>query len=528
MKTKLLYASLLFALACGPASTDSDSTSIAKASDDITSLDRMPVDRDQPVAPAPPVPRAPEAGDYSGLQTRHNAPPHSILSKPFFDEPDLGGTRDTSSGTANLGAGGSGFRRSARATPVQGNPGLYEVTLNNTGSGWLEKFLLYVPPLPVGQRAPLLVIFHKFGVSHWDAYYNTTFFDEARDRKWFAVAPLGATQASFSSLESQINVQAALQFVTDHYNVNPYKVYGVGFSMGGGSVTSFAARNIDASSGLMFAAIVNHTGGVSLTNTYASEYDDDDADDNTPSPGQHLEVPDILENWFGGPPSTHAFEYERASMIDLDPATRIVANGTDRSRNISHIPVLDWMASNDPLVYLRDQTTAFDTHVNGQNVNNTMTVVNANVHKWYTLDFHAACNWLSQFSLQLPSTASTLADQDGSYFWFQVKQSTGGAFTPFNWTVDSTNNRLTLWSTANLERLSVDATKAGLQYAGSLKLNLNTADGTGDQVLFENLPYEPASVTRDGVLVAGVWDPVAMSYLVDEPSNTTHMWRLNF
>jgi hypothetical protein len=503
MKTKLLYASLLFALACGPASTDSDSTSIAKASDDITSLDRTPGDRDQPTAPAPPVPRASDAGITSGLQTRHNAPPHSIVSKPFFDEPDLGGERDTSSGTANATTGGgNGWRRNARFAPVPGEPGLFEVVLNNTGSGWLEKFLLYVPALPPGQRAPMLVVFHKFGVSHWDAFFNTTFFEEAAARKWFVVAPLGATQASFSSLESQINVREALRFVASHYNVNPYKVYGVGFSMGGGSATSFAARSVDPASP-MFAAIVNHTGGVSLANTYANEWDDDDADDNTPVPGQHLEVPDILENWFGGPPATHAFEYQRCSMIDLDPSTRTVSSGTDMSRNISHVPVLDWMASNDPLVYLRDQTTAFDAHVNGQNAHNSMTVVNADVHKWYTLDFHAACDWLSQFSLQMPRTASTLADQDGTYFWFQIEQSVGGVFTPVNWTVDTPNNRLTIWGTANLQRISVDATAAGLQYSGALKLNLNTSDGSGDQVLFENLPYEPVSVTRDGVLVQG-------------------------
>jgi pimeloyl-ACP methyl ester carboxylesterase len=419
------------------------------------------------------------------------------------------------------------MRMSARYARVQGEPGLAEVTLTNTGSGWQEKFLLFVPVLAVGERAPVLVVFHRFGVSHWDAYYFTSFFEEARRRGWFVIAPLSATQKSFSSLESQINVQAALNFTANAYNVDRTKVYGVGFSMGGGAVTSYAARHLDPSS-LMFAAIVNHTGGVSLANTWANEYDDNDLDDNVPSPGMNLEVPDILENWYGGPPTAHPFNYQRCSAIDLDPQTEAIAVGSDMSRNLSHIPVRNWMANNDPMVYLRDQTTAFDTHVQGQNANNTFTQVNASVHKWETMDFANACDWLAQFSLQTPTASSTLADQNGRYFYFDVEQGVTGAFTPFSWIVDPIANRLTVYATANLSRISVDVTQTGLVYNGTLKLNVNTADGTGDQVRFLNVPQQPTSVTRDGAAASGTWDPMANTFVVNESTNTTHLWRLNF
>ncbi|MFN0008399.1 MAG: hypothetical protein ACKVXR_10865 [Planctomycetota bacterium] len=530
MKTELLYASLIFVLACGPASNHSESLSGPSSSDDINSLDRTPGDQESPRAPTPPVRPAPESGNPTGPRVNPNAPPTSILSKPYFDEPDLGGTLDVPDGTGNLPVVGelpgmTQFR--ARYARVRGNPGLIEVTLNNTGSGWVEKFLLYTPVLTISHRAPLLVVFHRFGVSHWDAYYWTDYIEQARQRGWFVVAPLGATHASFGSLESQINIEAALRFTADNFNVDRRRVYGVGFSMGGGDVTSYAARHLDPS-GLMFAAIVNHTGGVSLANTWANEWDDNDGDDGIPNPLSHLEVPDLLEYWYGGPPSANYFNYQRSSTIDLDPTTETVGLGTDMSRNLAHIPVRNWMASSDPMVYLRSQTLAFDTHVQLQNPGNQFTTVPATIHKWSTLDFAATCDWLSQFTLQVPMASSTLADQDGKYFHFEVDQDVSGAFTPFSWIIDPITNRIVLYATGNLDRVSIDATAAGLAYSGALKLNVNTADGTGDEIRFVNVPQAPVSVTRDGLPATGTWDPLANTFVVTESTNTTHMWRLNF
>jgi acetyl esterase/lipase len=469
---------------------------------------------------------APDAANYSGPNVHKNAPPQSILSKPYFDGPGLGGEVDNPYGGSN-GAVNPGAQIMARGRQVPDNPGLSEIVLNNTGSGWLEKFLLFVPTIPIGQRAPLLVVFHRFGVSHWDAYYNTTFFDEARARGWFVIAPLGASQKSFGSLEAQINVNAAISYVTAAFNIDTNRVYGVGFSMGGGAASTYAARHVDPS-GVMFAAVLNDTGSVSLSNTWALEYDDDDADDNIPHQGDHLEVPDILEYWYGGPPATRAFYYQRCSMLDIDPIDGSIGVGTDMSRNLSHVPVRDWMANNDPVQYLRNQTTTFDAHINSQNLNNTLTVVNGTVHNWSTLDDHAVCDWLSQFSLQIPRSANTLADQDGTYFWFNVSQAAAGSFTPFSWVLDSANNRITIYNTANLARLTLDATDAGLQYSGALKINMDTSDGTGDQVLLQNVTSPPLSVTRDGVAASGLYEPSSNTFLINETDSAVHMWRLNF
>jgi dienelactone hydrolase len=456
--------------------------------------------------------------DYARLSgpdapTNRRTPPPAVTSKPFFpDDSGDGSEVDTAFGGGN-GSGLANLGIQARGRQIQGEPGLSYITLNNTGSGYVEKFLLYAPVLLVGQRAPVLVVFHRYGVSEWDAYYYTSFFEEARRRGWFLIAPRAMSQKSFNRLEGQINVEAALGFLNSSYNVDLNRVYAVGFSMGGGLATSYAARHVDPN-GMMFAALVNHTGTVSQGDAWASEYQD--------------EASNQLETAYGGTPADHPFNYQRCSVIDIDHATGLVGSGTDMGRNMTHLPIRNWMANNDPMQYLRNQTTAFDTYLNGEAVNTTLTIVDGNVHSWSTLDETVVCDWLSQFSLQLPRLASTMADQDGNYFWWQVSQTTSGAFTPFSWYLDSVANRISLYNTANLEQVSIDATAAGLQYATTLKINLTTSDGTGDKILLTNMTAPPLSVTRDGLAASGTWDPTTNTFLVTETQGNLHQWRLNF
>jgi dienelactone hydrolase len=321
------------------------------------------------------------------------------------------------------------------------------------------------------------------------------------------------SQSSFNRLEGQINVQAALGYLNANYNVDPSRIYAVGFSMGGGMATSYAARHVDPN-GLMFAALVNHTGTVSQGDAWSAEYQD--------------AASDALQAAYGGTPADVPFNYQRCSVIDIDHATGLVGTGTDMGRNMTHLPIRNWMANNDPMVYLRNQTQTFDTYLNGESVNTTLTVVDGNVHSWSTLDDTAVCDWLSQYTLQLPKMASTLADQDGNYFWWQVNQTTSGTFTPFSWYLDPVANRISLYNTANLDRVTVDATAAGLQYAATLKINLTTSDGTGDQILLTNMTAPPVSVTRDGLAASGTWDPTTNTFLVTETQGNLHQWRLNF
>jgi len=413
-----------------------------------------------------------------------------------------------------------------RARFVDGYPGLLEFVLNNTGSGWQEKFLLQLPPTPPVAPVPLLAVFHKFGSSHGDVL-NTTFLAEVQARGWYCIAPLGARQKHFGNNESQINTRAALELVAQLFPVDRNRVYGVGFSMGGGALANYAARHLDPN-GVQFAAICEHTGGVSLAHTWFYEPDDADLDDDWPTPGANLEPPDILEDLFGGTPAQVPFAYQRCSTVDVDVFTGQVGVGTDFARNLSHVPTLVWMANYDPLIYLGTQTNAFYGHIQPQNPAHQLTVVSGTSHSWSTLDETVVCDWLQQFTLQSPMSGSMLCDEDGVWRHFVVEQVAHTAFTPITWAINVALRRVDVLQTANLLRVSVDAARHNLVGPGLLTLRLTTADGTGDRVRVTGLANPPSAVRRDGVLTSGAWNGATQSFEITETDGALHVWTLTF
>ena len=186
--------------------------------------------------------------------------------------------------------------------------------------------------MPADRPAPLLVGFHQFSASHLDIFVNTTFPQEASARGWYLLGPLSGSQGNFSSIESQINTKYVIEWVLENFLVDEGRIYGVGFSMGGGSVTNFAARHVDPG-GPMFAALCNHTGSVSVHDSYI----------NANPQGRT-----ILESIFGGSPTRNLFAYQRSSVIDLDPVTGEVVPGADLARNLTHVPLRNFYAHGGP------------------------------------------------------------------------------------------------------------------------------------------------------------------------------------
>jgi hypothetical protein len=373
------------------------------------------------------------------------------------------------------------------------------VTIPNPGSGWVETFRVQEPCSPKSEPAPLLVLFHKFGSSHLDTQVNTEFFEVAGDRRWYVVAPLSAATKHYGATPAQINTKVVIDYMLNNFsaNIDPDRIYGVGFSMGGGAMVTYASRHVDPAGG-MFAALLSHTGGGSLWHTYGNSFDDDDVDDNLKT-GANLETPDILDFWFGGPPTSLPFEYQRHSVMDIDPFGA-VNPGTSLITNLSHIPIHTWYAVSDPIGHLVTQTIqialAFEDTYGGSSA---LTASPGSAHVWNTLDEVAVLDWLEQYTLTLPTSASTLADADGIWFHFDVVQDAAGAFTPFDWNIDTFTNTLTINNTANLQRIIVNTTGAGLDPGGDMTLNVGTTDGMGDEVRFLDIVSAPSLVLRDGV-----------------------------
>lgn len=419
-----------------------------------------------------------------------------------------------------------------RAREVPGYPGLYEYVLNNTGSGYVERFLIQPAAGQTGPR-PLLVVFHKYSASHGDLL-NTGFLAQCAARGWHVMCPLGGRGKHFGNLESQINTQAAIDLVLAQYQVDRTRIYGAGFSMGGGAGANYAARHVDPDRA-MFAAFVNHTGGVSLQNVWQRSYDDADLDDNLPAPGDNLEAPDLLEGFFGGTPLQQPFAYARCSTIESDYGNTQVLPGFDFARNLAHVPTLNWRISNEPLdtQHLAEQTQLFHAFQAPRNSANAEQVVQDSVHRWGTLDPAAACNFLAQHVLQVPVSGDLLADEDGRWFRFLVTQATGvpgGAFTRIRWSADAANRVIEVLDTDHLRRVQTSSAMIGFPLGGGVpfKLRLSAADAQPDEVLLTGLgAAAPVSVLRDGVATTAYqWDAQAGSLLVAETDAALHEWTI--
>lgn len=396
--------------------------------------------------------------------------------------------------------------------PPPDQEGLYDLTLDDTGTPWAEDFLLYVPGIPAPAEVPLLVVFHQGNSSHLDTQVNTTYIEEAEARGWYLLAPLGATQINFSSIDSQVNTKLVLDWGLANYNIDLDRIYGVGFSMGGGNALNYASRHLDPD-GAMFAAIANHTGTASLTGTFAADQ------------GSR----EFLRILFDGEPveGERLFEYQRSSVLDLDANGQLVSD-RNMAVNLAHVPVQTWYATNDPVDYLLPQSVALDGYLAGIGADHTLLVIPWVAHNWWILKETAVCNWLDAQVLTIPDGGSALVDRDGPYHWFTLAQDAGGSFTTFDWQVDTAGNGLELTQTTNLARATLRTVEAGLDPAEALQVTLEAADGAADTVELGGYGVAPSAVLRDGVVDGGVWNwlPGVGAVELVEADPGSHVWTI--
>ena len=383
---------------------------------------------------------------------------------------------------------------------------------NGTGTGYWEDFIVYAPDQT--KPRPLVVVYHKYGVSQLDIWINTTFFQVATAKGWHIVAPISASGVHEGSLEGQVNTEKVVEWMLDNFNVNTDRIYGVGFSMGGGAVANFAARHLDPTE-FMFAAIVNHTGSIAHIDTY----------------NQSPAAQNVFDFWFGNgtPGSWIPFKMAQACLLNFSIHPTVVDPDTDLAGNLTHVPMKVTRASVEPLptAYLSVQCDILVSHLTSLGADVTYEIVPFFGHSWAMLDEIKTLNWLGKRTLTLPTSQATLADVDGRFFHFTVKQDVTEAFTPFTWSVDTVQNSLSLSETGNLAEIEVDLASAGLSGTQVFTLDLSTADGQADQVSLQGWPQAPTTVFRDGIEIFSSWSYQGPEQLliVQEPDGTQpHQW----
>lgn len=394
---------------------------------------------------------------------------------------------------------------------------LYDILFDGTKtpSGLPERFFFQVPDvLEADTPVPLVVIFHRYGSGPIEIFNSTSFPQEVNARGWFFLAPTGGTDVSFSSLPSQLNIEWVLDMVLAHFGkfIDEERIYGIGFSMGGGSLLNYAARHVDPTRP-MFAAAVNHTGTLALKSSHANN---------------GAVIKSILEFWFGGTPAEKPFEYERSSVVEFDHGTLEVMKDKSFGRNLTHLPILDVRAEFDPnsngaLVVQNEVFEAFMEDVGGQvtvDVKEGITI-----HNWSTLDEVEALDFLAPHRLKLPTSGITLTDRDARYFHFDVSHA-GTAFGRFVWSILQRPNRLTI-RTNSVRQVEFSPLELGLDLDRPIVLVLSTEDGSADDVSLRDFSEPPVAVLRDSVTTSS-WthDPVRGTLTLKDLDPAQNVWEV--
>ncbi len=432
------------------------------------------------------------------------------------------------------------------ATPALSAPTLipgiggtaYVLRLFVPATGNEELFTLHVPDSAPGVARPLLVGFHGFGVSHLDfSYYNTDFLAEATARDWFVLAPLQINPAlntgdiSFGSVESQLNVERVMQYVMAEWPIDLDRIYGVGFSMGGGNAMSYAARHRDRELGA-FAAVVNHTGAVNPGDVWLQE----------PA------IRGPLETTFGGPPPS--FEYQRSGTVDLSLADgSLLPGGRHMAVNLGGVAVRTHYFVNDPKFYLRDQSDRLSQFMAASpHLSHELIVdlgpppcVSSGLsgHCWDLLDEEDVCDWLELQSLgALPSDGSVLADRSCRWNGFDVDLRVGGQFAAFDYHTQSatgTSAEIDVYARENVRSVGVDMEDFQLGAAASIDLRTYALDGAPVELVLTGLSGPPMSVRRNNLQLPGgcaagagaadwCYDPADGTLRMIEPSGSFSRW----
>ena len=402
-----------------------------------------------------------------------------------------------------------------------GCPDFVEFNVPVPGFTELEPGLLFAPgSTPAGPaERPLLVVYHQFSTSHF-AVTNTGFPAEACERGWYvwgagSRSPIPTARSeNYGSVESQVFTKAGLDFVLANYPIDRTRIYGVGFSMGGAQCMAYAARHQNPADG-MFAALVNHTGSIDQADTWLS----------APS------IRSILEQIFGGTPTQAPFAYRSASVIELDPITRLLTNtSTALGNNLTATPTQLWWADQDPWGYLVDQTLAYgDLQAQLQAPHLELHPVASNLHQWDTLPYGEVCDWLEDQVLEIPNEGRVVADRDERWLYFDLAGIAPQIFASFDYRFDFDNDWVEFLNCDGFAELETNLTdwNGGQPQSLPLDVNINLTTG-GVRFVLNDVADLPVSVLRDGLPQAIDWsyDPVSQTLEIVEMLAGTHTWTL--
>lgn len=391
---------------------------------------------------------------------------------------------------------------------------------SGTGTAFPEIFKYQIPTSYDSREAPvpLVVAYHGFGGSANSVAAQTTLEEECESRGWIYMAPTGIDDQLFGAPISQQNTEAAIQFMVDNFTVDPDRIYAVGFSMGAGIVTNFAARRRDPD-GVMFAAL-----GL-VSGTYDWTF-------------AHYDGNSVIQEWlenqynFAGPPSTHAFNYRQASGAYFDPmqyppSSFVALTDLSMARNLADVPVYMTYDSGDTIVSLPGENDALETLLLAEGATITKTVVTGTspTHSWAVLDETDLLDWFDgKTAVRAPEDFEALQDLGGQVSWVETTQRTADAFTLIDGAVDDVADSIAALNVENATDVVLDVDAAGVGDSFPLRLDVSSNDADGFRLTITGFDERPSYIVQAGtstLLTLVDSDPLANALSFDVPAMAT-------
>ena len=402
----------------------------------------------------------------------------------------------------------------ASVAATEGGPGqMFDGFLpagpGGTGTDKSEIFKYQVPGSydEGGPPVPMVIAYHGFGSSAASVAAATTIDEEANARGWLYIAPTGIDDVLFGSPICQQNVEAAIQWMLDNFNVDPDRLYMVGFSMGGGVSANFAARRRDPD-GMMIAALGIVSGTFDWTLLWSISL-----------PAGKL----ILENPynFKGKPFGFPFEYQQASTLHFTDATYPPLPGVlDPTRsmgsNLGSVPTYVTWDVNDTLPDVLAEEAVFVglmAGLGGTLVSKPVSGTPAPTHSWAVLDEADLFEFFDGKSVdRTPDIFEALLDQSGRVSWVEVTQRFTGTFSRVTGVAIPALRTLTAQDVQNAKVLATQVEMAGITGPADVHVAVASDDAYGFNLQINNLSAPPAWLKHPttGALLPGTEsDPFA-------------------
>lgn len=368
-----------------------------------------------------------------------------------------------------------------------------------------------------GPAHPLVVAYHGFGMSAASVANQSQIDEECNLRNWVYVAPTGLDDQLFGSPISQQHVSAVIQWMITNHNVDPDRIYMVGFSMGGGVVGNYAARHRDPE-GIMIAAV----GSVSATMDWTMEYTIGNSS-----------VKTLMQNIynFGGTPTTQPFKYQQVSGLHFTPGTYPPLPGTlnnalSMATNLGSVPAYVTYDTGDTITHIPalNESLASLLTTNGTTLQKVVTSGtlggdgNPAPHSWAVLDEADLFDFFDGKVVQrVPADFAAQLDLGGPVSWVDGVQKTAGAFSYLDGDADLLNGHLTVSNASNLQSLAIDAGAAGISSMPA-RVTVSTGATTRLTLSLTGFPQSPSYLldANSGALITLVDSDPATGSLICE------------